>query len=131
MGSSAARREWTDHQSNSTSLGITVKISDVTIKTFRTYADRWDAGHAQPLPKEDLRQTVLSIHGDDSVAGHYFGGGAHGDAEGLNVVDQSIILGRIRNLILGCDPLDREMKWKWLWVANIPEHVASAVDNAL
>jgi L-alanine-DL-glutamate epimerase-like enolase superfamily enzyme len=23
------------------------------------------------------------------------------------------------------------MIWKWLWVANIPEHVASAVDNAL
>ena len=47
-----------------------MKISDVTIKTFRTYADRWDAGHAQPLPKVEPRQTVLSIHADDGVAGH-------------------------------------------------------------
>ena len=42
-----------------------------------------------------------------------------------------MILGRIKNLLLGCDPLDREMIWKWLWVANIPENVASVVDNAL
>ena len=55
-----------------------MKISDVTIKTFRTHADRWDSGHVQPLPNVEVRQTVLSIHADDGVAGHYFGGGAHG-----------------------------------------------------
>ena len=26
-----------------------MKISDITIKTFRTYADRWDVGHAQAI----------------------------------------------------------------------------------
>jgi L-alanine-DL-glutamate epimerase-like enolase superfamily enzyme len=108
-----------------------VKISDITVKTFQTYADRWDAGHAQLLPKVELQQTVLQIHTDEGVVGNYFGGGAHGDAEGLSVVDQSLILGRIKDLLLGCDPFDREMVWKWLWVANISENVASAVDNAL
>lgn len=108
-----------------------MRISDVTVRTFRTFADRWDAGHGVPLPGTELRQSVLSIHTDEGVVGHYFGGGAHGDAEGLSVVDQATILGRVRELLLGCDPLDREMVWKWLWVANLPEHVASAVDNAL
>ena len=108
-----------------------MKISDITIKTFRSFADRWDAGHAEPLPRLDMRQTVLCVQTGDGVAGYYFGGGAHGDAEGLSVVDQALILGRIRNLLLGADPLDREMIWKWLWVANFPEHVASVVDCAL
>jgi L-alanine-DL-glutamate epimerase-like enolase superfamily enzyme len=108
-----------------------VKISDITIKTFRTHEDRWDTGHAEPLPNVELQQTVLSVQTDAGVVGNYFGGGTHGDAEGLSVVDQSIVLGHIKDLLLGCDPFDREMVWKWLWVANIPEHVASSVDNAL
>lgn len=108
-----------------------MKITDVTIKTFRTYADRWDIGWARLIPKADLRQTVLTIHTDEGVTGHYFGGGTHGDAEGLNVVDQSLIIDSIRHLIVGCDPFDREMIWKWLWVANTPENVASVIDNAL
>jgi L-alanine-DL-glutamate epimerase-like enolase superfamily enzyme len=108
-----------------------VKITDITIKTFRTYADRWDVGHALPLPKAELMQTVLTIETDSGVSGHYLGGGAHGDAEGLNVVDQQMIRSRILPLLKGQDPLDREMVWKWLWVANFPENVASVIDNAL
>ena len=108
-----------------------MKITNVSIKTFRTYADRWDVGHALPVPKADLIQTVLTIETDEGVAGHYFGGGSHGDLEGLTIVDQRIITGRIKDLIVGQDPFDRELVWKWLWVANIPEHVASVVDNAL
>ncbi len=108
-----------------------MKISDITIQTFRASADRWEIGHAQLVPKAELRQTVLSIHTDEGATGYYFGGGSHGDAEGLNASDQNLILSRIRDLLLGCDPFDREMVWKWLWVANIPEHVASVIDNAL
>ncbi|HEV7274683.1 MAG TPA: enolase C-terminal domain-like protein [Devosiaceae bacterium] len=108
-----------------------MKISDISIKTFRTHADRWDVGHAQPLPNTELMQTVLTIHTDDGASGHYFGGGSHGDNEGLNVVDQQMILWRLKDLLVGQDPLDREMIWKWLWVANIPENVASVIDNAL
>jgi len=108
-----------------------VKITDIKIKTFKTWADRWDVGHALPVPKADLMQTVLAIDTDQGVTGYYFGGGSHGDAEGLNVVDQQMIRGRILPLLKGQDPLDREMVWKWLWVANIPENVASVIDNAL
>ncbi|MCX5520391.1 enolase [Kaistia defluvii] len=108
-----------------------MKITDIKIKTFKTWADRWDVGHALPVPKADLMQTVLAIDTDEGVTGYYFGGGSHGDAEGLNVVDQQMIRGRILPLLRGQDPLDREMVWKWLWVANIPENVASVIDNAL
>ena len=76
------------------------------------------------MPDTELLQTVLTIDTDEGVAGHYFGGGSHGDAEGLNVVDQQVILGRIKDLLVGQDPFDREMIWKWMWVANIPENVA-------
>ena len=108
-----------------------MKITDIRIKSFKTHADRWDVGHAQPIPKAALLQTVLAIETDTGVTGYYFGGGSHGDAEGLNIVDQQMIRGRILPLLKGQDPFDREMVWKWLWVANIPENVASVIDNAL
>ncbi|MET0771937.1 MAG: enolase C-terminal domain-like protein [Candidatus Limnocylindrales bacterium] len=108
-----------------------MRIKDLTIKTFRTYADRWDTGHARPIPRQELMQTVLAIETDEGATGYFLGGGSHGDAEGLSVVDQRLIAGRIRSLLLDQDPFDREMIWKWLWVANFPENVASVIDNAL
>ena len=110
---------------------VLVKITDIKIKTFKTYADRWDVGHALPVAKAELMQTILSIETDEGITGNYLGGGSHGDAEGLNIVDQQMILKRILPLIKGQDPLDREMVWKWLWVNNTPENVASVIDNAL
>jgi L-alanine-DL-glutamate epimerase-like enolase superfamily enzyme len=108
-----------------------VKITDIKIKTFKTYADRWDTGHALPIPKAELMQTILTIETDEGVSGHYLGGGSHGDAEGLNIVDQQMILTRVKKLIVGQDPFDRELIWKWMWVANYPENVQSVIDNAL
>ena len=84
-----------------------------------------------PLPNTQMMQTVLTIHTDEGVVGHYLGGGSHGDNEGLNVVDQQQILWRIKDLLVGQDPMDREMIWKWMWVANVQENVASVIDNAL
>jgi hypothetical protein len=46
-----------------------VKISDIKIKTFKTYADRWDTGHARPVPKAALMQTVLTIDTHEGVSG--------------------------------------------------------------
>ena len=77
-----------------------------------------------PIPNAELMQTVLTIETDEGVTGHYFGGGSHGDQEGLNVVDQQLIRRPHPDLLVGQDPLDREMIWKWMWVANIPENVA-------
>ena len=108
-----------------------MKITDITIESFLTHPDRWDNGHARPIPRAEVMQTVLTIETDEGIAGHYFGGGSHGDAEGLDIMDQGLILGRIRQLLVGQDPLDREMIWKWMWVANIKENVASAIDNVL
>ena len=86
-----------------------MKITDIRIKTFRTYADRWDVGYAKPVPKAELMQTVLAIETDEGVTGHYLGGGSHGDAEGLNAVDQQMIRGRLLPLLRGQDPLDRSL----------------------
>ena len=108
-----------------------MKISDIKVKSFLTYADRWDQGHALPKPDTELMQTVLTIETDEGVSGHFIGGGTHGDQEGLNNVDQNLILGRIRDLLIGQNPLDREMIWQWLLVAWFPENVASVIDNAL
>ena len=82
-------------------------------------------------PDTELLQTVLTIETDEGVSGHFIGGGTHGDQEGLNIVDQNLILGRIRDLLIGQNPFDREMIWQWLLIAWFPENVASVIDNAL
>ncbi len=106
-----------------------MKITDVQIVPFRTHADRFRNG--QPFPRTELVQTLTRVVTDEGAEGYYFGGGAHGDQEGLLPDDRALLLGRIRSLLIGQDPFDRELVWKWLWVANIPEHVASVVDLAL
>jgi L-alanine-DL-glutamate epimerase-like enolase superfamily enzyme len=106
-----------------------VKITDLKIVPFVTHADRFRNGQA--FPNTELVQTLTSIETDEGATGYYFGGGSHGDQEGLHVDDRELLLGRIRSLLVGQDPFDRELIWKWLWVANIPEHVASVVDLAL
>jgi L-alanine-DL-glutamate epimerase-like enolase superfamily enzyme len=106
-----------------------MKIVDIQVIPFTSYADRFRLG--QPQPRTDLMQTVTRILTDDGAEGFYFGGGAHGDQEGLKPDDRDLLLGRLRPLLLGQDPFDRELIWKWLWVANIPEHVGSVVDMAL
>ena len=106
-----------------------MKITDVKIVSFRTFADRFRAG--TPQPHQELVQTLTSVETDTGVTGYYLGGGSHGDQEGLSADDQQLLLGRLRSLLLGQDPLDRELIWKWLWVANIPENVASVVDLVL
>ena len=106
-----------------------MKITDVKIVLFRTAADRFQHGEARPATP--LVQTLASIETDDGAIGYYLGGGAHGDQEGLRADDRELLLGRIRSLLIGQDPFDRELIWKWLWVANIPENVASVVDMML
>ena len=86
---------------------------------FRTHADRFKNG--QPYPRTELVRTLTRIVTDEGAEGSYLGGGAHGDQEGLLPDDQGVMLGRIRSLLVGHDPFDREMIWKWLWVANIPD----------
>src|SRR5688572_28363994 len=106
-----------------------MKITDIQVTPFTTYADRFRIG--VPEPRAPLVQTVTRIVTDEGPEGYFLGGGSHGDQEGLKPDDRDLLLGRIRPLLVGQDPLDRELIWKWLWVANISEHVASVVDMAL
>lgn len=109
-----------------------MKITNIDITRFRTWADRWDSRYGRAAPKQDLVQSVLTISTDEGISGYYFGGGVHGDQDTLDAVDRQWILGRGRELLIGQDPMDRELFWKWFWVAaNIPETVGSVIDNAL
>jgi L-alanine-DL-glutamate epimerase-like enolase superfamily enzyme len=106
-----------------------VKITDIQIVPFRWKVDRYR--HGTPQPKVDVMQTILRILTDEGVEGYYFGGGSHGDEEGLPDHIQQFILNRVKPMLVGQDPLDREKFWKWLWVMNAPEHVTGVVDMAL
>lgn len=108
-----------------------MKISDIEVTRFKYVADRWDSGHGRLLKAVNVAQTVTVIHTDAGVDGCYFGGGAHGDGEGLSSADRDAVLGKVKELLVGQNPLDREMIWKWLWIANTQENVASVIDNAL
>lgn len=108
-----------------------MKISDVRVIRFRTHADRWDIGHARATPKAEIIQTITCIDTDEGATGYFLGGGKHGDQDGLNIWEQHVIENQIRPLLLGINPFDREMVWKWLWVANVPELEASVIDLAL
>jgi L-alanine-DL-glutamate epimerase-like enolase superfamily enzyme len=106
-----------------------MKIADIEIVPFHWKVDRYR--NATPLPQTEVMQTVLKIVTDEGAEGYYFGGGAHGDEEGLPEHARQFILGRSKSMLVGQDPLDREKFWKWLWVMNAPEHVTGVIDMAL
>ena len=108
-----------------------MRISDVRVIRFRTHADRWDIGHARLKPGAEVHQTITCIDTDEGISGYFLGGGKHGDQDGMTPDEQRLIEGRIRDLLLGEDPLDRELIWKWMWVANLPEVAQSVIDCAL
>src|SRR5690606_1690710 len=99
-----------------------MKITDITITNFRSWADRWDSRYGVTVPKQELVQFVLTISTDEGINGYYFGGGIHGDQDALDPVNKNWVLARGRDLLIGQDPMDRELFWKWFWIAaNIPE----------
>jgi len=112
-----------------------VKITDIKVKLFRTRSDSWDRDHGAPLPDHEHVQSVLTIETDEGVSGHYIGGGMReglAGLAGLTRTEMDIIARRVRKLLIGMDPLDRELIWKYFWVAaNIPENIASVIDNCL
>src|SRR5262249_1861677 len=83
--------------------GGRMKITDMEIITFRTRADRFQ--HGVRYPSTELLQTITCIQTDAGVTGYYIGGGSHGDQDGLKPDDREMLLGRIRSLIVGQDPL--------------------------
>jgi L-alanine-DL-glutamate epimerase-like enolase superfamily enzyme len=106
-----------------------VQITEIKVEAFRTWVDRYL--NATPLPKTEIIQTLTTIETDDGQVGYYFGGQGHGDEDGLDLESRLCIEHRVKPLLLGQDPLDRERFWHWLWAAKIPEHVMGVIDMAL
>ena len=106
-----------------------MKISDVQVIPFTVR--RRGFHNAELRPETVAVQTVTRIVTDEGAEGYYFGGDGHGDQAGLKAPDRALLTGRIRDLVVGQDPFDRERFWRWMWVANIPEHLLSVLDNAL
>jgi L-alanine-DL-glutamate epimerase-like enolase superfamily enzyme len=106
-----------------------MRITDITIERFRTWSDRYQDGVA--LPKTEIIQSLATIHTDAGVVGRHFGGHGHGDQDGLDQGSIDSILGRVKPLLVGMDPYDRERIWQWLWTAKTPENVIGVVDMML
>ena len=106
-----------------------MKIVDLQVIPFRVPRRDFHNGHW--LDERDVVQTLTKIITDEGAEGYYLGGHGHGDMDGLPAEDRLLLEGRVKELLLGQDPFDRERFWHWFWVANLPENILSVVDMAL
>jgi L-alanine-DL-glutamate epimerase-like enolase superfamily enzyme len=106
-----------------------MKIVDLQVIPFRVPRRNFHSGQIQP--KADVVQTLTKVVTDEGTEGYYLGGSGHGDQDGLLAGQRAILEGRIKSLIVGQDPFDRERFWHWLWVANVDENLISVLDMAL
>jgi L-alanine-DL-glutamate epimerase-like enolase superfamily enzyme len=83
------------------------------------------------LPEEKIVQTVTKIITDEGAEGYYFGGHRHGDLEGLSTDERAVLEGRIKSLVLGQDPYDREKFWQLMFPPIVQENLLSVLDMAL
>ncbi|NLF02207.1 MAG: enolase [Anaerolineales bacterium] len=106
-----------------------MKIVDLEVIPFRVYRREFQNG--KMLPETETIQTLTRISTDEGPEGYYLGGRGHGDQDGLLADQRAVLEGRIKALVLGQDPFDRERFWHWLWVANVDENLISVLDMAL
>ncbi len=106
-----------------------MKIVDLQVVPFRVRRRNFRNGELQP--ESEAVQTLTKVITDEGAEGYYFGGRGHGDQDGLFAEQRAVLEGRIKSLIMGQDPFDREKFWHWLWVANIDENLISVLDMAL
>ncbi|RIK45895.1 MAG: enolase [Chloroflexi bacterium] len=106
-----------------------MQIVDLQVIPFRVKRQGFRAGGV--LSEVEAVQTLTKIITDEGAEGYYLGGHGHGDADGLTFDERAALRGRLKNLLLGHDPFDREKFWHWLWVANLPENLISVIDMAL
>ena len=106
-----------------------MKIVDLQVIPFRVRRRAFRNGAMQP--ETEVVQTLTKIVTDEGAEGYYLGGRGHGDQDGLSDDQIAVLTGRIRSLVLGQDPFDRERFWHWLWVANIEENLISVLDMTL
>src|SRR5262245_52511057 len=103
-----------------------MKIVDIQVIPFEILRRDFRNGVWQPERK--VIQTLTKVLTDEGAEGYYFGGHGHGDQDGLQPDERAALEGRIKALVLGQDPFDREKFWHWLWVANIAENLLSVLD---
>jgi L-alanine-DL-glutamate epimerase-like enolase superfamily enzyme len=106
-----------------------LKIVDLEVIPFQV--PRRGFRNGELLPEQAVVQTVTKIVTDEGAEGYYLGGHGHGDQDGLPADQRAALEGRIKSLLVGQDPFDREQFWHWLWVANLEENLISVVDMAL
>lgn len=107
-----------------------MKITDIQVIPFKI--PRQPFQHGKLLPETTVVQTLTKVLTDEGAEGYYFGGSGHGDADGMSVEQRATLEGRLKNLVLGHDPFDREKFWHWMWTAQlIPENLMSVLDMAL
>jgi L-alanine-DL-glutamate epimerase-like enolase superfamily enzyme len=105
-----------------------MKITDITVRPFTVEVDRFRQGVAGRV---SVVQTVTTVHTDEGAVGHYFGGHGHGDQDGLPQAAMDHIEHRIKPMLVGENPFDRERFWHWMWGAKTPENIMGVVDMAL
>lgn len=106
-----------------------MKIVDLQVIPF--WVPRKPYRHGEILPETKVVQTVTKIITNEGTEGYYFGGYGHGDQDGIPADQRAFLEERIKPLVLGQDPYDREKFWHWMWVANMPENLISVLDLAL
>ena len=106
-----------------------MKITDLQVIPFQVPRQTFHNGVLHP--ETMALQTLTRITTDEGAEGYCLGGRGHGDQDGMLPDQRAAMEGRIRSLVLGQDPFDRERFWHWMWVANIEENLLSTLDMAL
>jgi L-alanine-DL-glutamate epimerase-like enolase superfamily enzyme len=106
-----------------------MKITDLDVIRFRVPRRPFQNGVLQA--ETTTVQTLTRIRTDVGAEGYYLGGRGHGDQDGMSVEQCAAVTGRLRSMVLGQDPFDRERFWHWMWVANVEESLLSVLDMAL
>jgi L-alanine-DL-glutamate epimerase-like enolase superfamily enzyme len=106
-----------------------MNITNIAVTPFRTWVDRYQ--NAVPKPRTEILQTLVTIETDEGVVGHYLGGQGHGDQDGLLPDQRDMVRHRMRDLLVGQDPFDRELFWQWMWASKTPENIMGVIDMAL
>ena len=106
-----------------------MKIVDLQVIPFRVSRKHFSNGKL--FPETTGTQTLIKIITDEGAEGYYFGGSGHGDQDGMSPEQRGAIEHRIKYMVMGQDPFDREKFWHWMWVANVEENLLSVLDMVL
>ena len=89
---------------------------------------RWGYGDRKNAKTESLEYRILRITTDDGAEGYHVGGNGHY----WSAPPQSVVDNLIKPLLIGEDPLNRELLWQWMTNhKGLSEGVVGCIDSAL